>query len=151
MSNQNYKYLEITGHKEYKLSYYFIIENTDEGKKLEGPNFYIITANDNKYNNHSTIIVNEFCINSYSSPKNRSLFKFDLISKSPDQELLKKIFSIFTEDYLKINPLHKLIYEIAFCQEILVSQNSSVHSDNMIVTQNEYFDFDLDFYYVFLC
>ncbi len=130
------------------MSYYFIIEGSEETKKLEGPNFYIIPPNDPFYNNQYTIIVNEFCINSYSTPRNRSLFKFDIISNSPDQEGLKKTFSIFIESYLKLNPSHKLIYEIAFSQELTLSQFSSIITENMIVTQNEYKDFDLDFYYV---
>jgi hypothetical protein len=130
------------------LSFYFIIEGSEENKKLEGPNFYIIPTNDPLYNNQYTIIVNEFCINSYSTPRNRSLFKFDIISNSPDEEGLKKTFSIFIENHLKLNPSHKLIYEFAFCQELSLSQFSSITTENMIVTQNEYKDFDLDFYYV---
>ena len=134
--------------KEYKHTYFFIIEMPEDSKRIEGPNFYIIPSLNPLYQNQTTIIINEFCLNSYSTPKNRSLFKIDLISNTSDPSPLIKIFEIFVENHLKQNEGAKIIYQIAFNQEIFQSEYSFTHNNNVIVTCNNYSSYDLDFYYV---
>ena len=134
--------------KKYKLTYYFIFEAPEDSKRVEGPNFYIIPPKNPLYQNESCIIVNEFCQNSYSSPKNRFLFKIDIFSSFVDLEYLKKVFNIFVENHLKDNLTYLLIYQNAFSQEISVNEYIFNHDKNCILTRNNYDNFDLDFYYV---
>lgn len=120
----------------------------EECKRVEGPNFYIIPSMNPLYQNESNIIVNEFCLNTYSAPKNRSWFKIDLISKNSDTSNLKKIFEIFVDNHLKQNEGSKLIYQIAFINEIFSYEYAFNQNSNVIVTFNDYASSDLDFYYV---
>lgn len=136
----------------FKHTQLIIIENPEDPRKIEGPNFYIIPANDSVYKNDEAILINEFTINSYSAPRNRCLFKFDIISNSNDPSNLRKTYLIFIENYLKRNPSHTVIYELGLSNEITANDfESENHNDHIIITRNDHKSFDLDFYYVTDC
>ncbi len=134
----------------------------------EGPIYKKISKNDPTFKNEYGFTVYEFYSNSYSAPGNRCLLQI-LISSEDGREDFKSICQKISDNYidfclkemndqLKMNEQNDLnvdqVERIAvntFYHSIDVHDICKLNNENdIIITRNNYYEMDINYYYVFL-
>lgn len=149
----------IKGNTINRFTSFYVIEGEDEKRKIkEGPVIFKVEKDDHFYQNAYGLTVYEFFMNSNSVPRNRSMLEVIInIAEGVDEVEFISQCSQISDSFFKhhLNGLNQddsskfsLIASFKFYQEIRKNTiNVNQSSRDIIITENNYTDIDLDYYY----